>query len=29
LDKKSGKVGFEFEERKPKAPKKKPEPSAA
>lgn len=32
LDKKSGKVGFEFEERKPKAPKKsaaKPEPAGA
>ena len=32
LDKKSGKVGFEFEERKPKAPKKtaaKAEPAAA
>jgi len=32
LDKKSGKVGFEFEERKPKAPKKaaaKTEPAAA
>jgi DNA topoisomerase-3 len=32
LDKKSGKVGFEFEERKPKVPKKavaKVEPTAA
>ncbi len=29
LDKKSGKVGFEFEERKPKAPKKKAEPAPA
>ncbi|MFM8807587.1 MAG: topoisomerase C-terminal repeat-containing protein, partial [Chthoniobacterales bacterium] len=29
LDKKSGKVGFEFEERKPKAPKKQAEPAAA
>ena len=29
LDKKSGKVGFEFEERKPKAPKNKAEPAAA
>jgi len=29
LDKKSGKVGFEFEERKPKAPKKKTESTPA
>ena len=29
LDKKSGKVGFEFEERKPKTPKKKVAPAAA
>jgi DNA topoisomerase-3 len=29
LDKKTGKVGFEFEERKPKAPKKKAETTAA
>jgi hypothetical protein len=29
LDKKTGKVGFEFEERKPKAPKKKAESTAA